>query len=113
MYNNNIFVTFFLVIDPTLLSQAGGELLLSKLTNPVQQIKFQPGMHDDISPGALLVTDCRLADQLRDATIRAVQHGSYKRKGVLLLVDMETLVSKERLVEINLCPGPCGRPLQW
>ena len=31
------------------------------------------------------------------------QHGSYKQTGVLLLVDMETLVSKEWRVEINLC----------
>ena len=86
-----------------MLSQAGQEMLLSKLTNPVQQIKFQPGMYDDISLGALLVTDGRLIDQLRNATIQTVQHGSYKRTGVLLLVDKETLVSMDWLVEINLC----------
>ena len=49
------------------------------------------------------MTDGRLIDQLRDATIRAVQHGSYKRTGVLLLVDKDTLESKDLLVEINLC----------
>ena len=42
-------------------------------------------------------------DQLQDATIRVVQHGSYKRTGVLILVDKLTLVSKELLVKINLC----------
>ena len=51
----------------------------------------------------MIVVDGRLTDQLRDATIRAVQHGSYKRIGVLVLLDKRTLVSKERLEEINLC----------
>jgi hypothetical protein len=54
-------------------------------------------MYNDISPCAMLVVDGSLANQLRDATIRAVQHGSYKRIGVLVLLDKRTLVSKERL----------------
>ena len=43
------------MIDPQLLSQADGEMLLNKLSNPVQQLKFQPGMYDDIQAGVLLV----------------------------------------------------------
>ena len=78
-------------------------MLLNKLTNPVQQMKFQPGIYDDITAGALLVTGGRLLDQLRDATVRVVQHGSYKRTGVLLLVDKDMLESRDCLVEINLC----------
>ena len=86
-----------------LLSQIGGELLLSKLTSPVHQVKYLPGMYNDIYPGAMLVVDGRLANQLRDATIRAVQYSSYKRIGVMVLLDKRTLVSKEQLEEINLC----------
>ena len=86
-----------------MLSQAGREMLLNKLFNPVQQMKFQPGMYDNITAGALLVTDGRLLDQLRDVIVRAVQHGSYKRMGVLLLVDKDTLESRDHLVKINLC----------
>ena len=44
-------------------------MLINKLSNPVQQVKFQPGMYDDIQAGALLVTDGILLDQLRDATV--------------------------------------------
>ena len=69
----------------------------------VPEIKFQPGMYADIKAGALLVTDGRLLDQLRDATVRAVQHGSHKRTGVLVLFDKDTLESSDRLLEINLC----------
>ena len=96
-------IIYFLVIDPMLLSQIGGELLLSKLNSPVHQVKYLPGMYNEISPGAMLVVDGRLADQLRDAMIRAVQQGSFKRIGVLVLLDKRTLVSKEQLEEVNIC----------
>ena len=49
------------------------------------------------------MADCRLMDQLRDAMVRAVQLSSYKRTGVLVLVDKETLESSDRLAELNLC----------
>ena len=83
-------IIYFLVIDPMLLSQIGGELLLSKLNSPVHQVKYLPGIYNEISPVAMLIVDGRLADQLQDATIRAVQQGSFKRIGVLVLLDNMT-----------------------
>ena len=52
------------MIDPQLLSEAGSEMLVNKIPNPVQQLKFQAGMYQDIQVGALLVVDCRLIDNL-------------------------------------------------
>ena len=68
------------MIDPQLLSEAGLEMLINKISNPVQQLKFQAGMYDNRGRGHYL---CRLMDQLRDATVRAVQLGTYKRTGLL------------------------------
>ena len=91
------------MIDLQLLSEAGGQMLVNKIPNPVQQLKFHTGMYDDIQAGSLLVVDCRLIDNLRDASVRAVTACTYKRTGLLLLVDQETLDSSEQLVELNLC----------
>ena len=60
-------------------------------------------MYNNIHTGVLLVVDCRLIDNLCDETVRAVQACTYKRMGLLLLVDKETLDSSARLVELNLC----------
>ena len=84
------------MIDPQLLSEAGLEMLINKISNPVQQLKFQAGMYDNIQAGALLVADCRLIDQLRDAKVRAVQLGTYKRTGLLVLVIRDTLDSSDQ-----------------
>ena len=75
-----------------LMSQIVGELLQNKLNNPIHQVKYDPGMYDEILPGAQVIVDWRLADQLRDATIRAVQSGAFK-----------CLVSKVRLHTVNMC----------
>ena len=40
------------MIDPQLLSEAGGEMLVNKISNPVQQLKFHAGMYEDIQAGA-------------------------------------------------------------
>ena len=85
------------------MSQIVGELLQNKLNNPIHQVKYDPGMYDEILPGALVIVDWRLADQLRDATIRAVQSGAFKRMGVLMLLDRRTMVSKVRLHTVNMC----------
>ena len=63
---------FFLVIDPQLLSEAGGQMLLNKISNPVQQLKFHAGMYNDIQAGALLEVECRLIANLRDTIVIAV-----------------------------------------
>ena len=75
-------------------------MLVNKIPNPVQQLKFQAGMYNNILTGVLLVVDCRLIDNLRDETVREVQACTYKR---MLLVDKETLDSSAQLVELNLC----------
>ena len=54
------------------MSQIGGELLQNKLNSPIHQVKYEPGMYNELPPGALVIVDWRLEDQLRDATIRAV-----------------------------------------
>ena len=63
-------------------------------------MKYDPGMYDEILPSALVIVDWRLVDQLRDATIRVVQSGA---SGVLILLDRSTLVSKARLLTVNMC----------
>ena len=42
------------------------------------------------------MADCRLMDQLRDATVRAVQLGTYKRTGLLVFMDRDTLDSTDQ-----------------
>ena len=55
-----------------------------------------------LQAGSLLVADCRLLKNLQDATVRAVQDGSFKRCGLVLLVDAKTLDSSDRLTQMNL-----------
>ena len=63
------------VIDPQLLSEAGGDMLVAKIPSPnkIEKLKYQPGMFFTLQVGSLLVADCRLLENLRDATVRAVQ----------------------------------------
>ena len=77
---------FFLVVDPQLLSEAGGDILVAKIPNPnkIDQRKFQPGMFYNIQAGALLLVDCSMLENLRDAIARAVQDGSFQRCGLVL-----------------------------
>ena len=71
---------FFLVVDPQLLSEAGGDMLIAKIPSPnkIEQLKFQPGMFLTLQAGSLLVADCRLLENLRDATVQAVQDDLFK-----------------------------------
>ena len=78
-------------------------MLLNKISNLVQQLKFHAGIYNDIQAGALLVVDCRMIANLRDRSVRAVTACTYKRTGLLLLIDQETLDSSEWLVQLNLC----------
>ena len=99
---------FFLVVDPQLLSEAGGDMLVAKIPipNKIEQLKYQPGMFFTLLAGSLLVADCRLLENLWDATVRAVQDGSFKRCGLVLLVDAKTLDSSDRLTQMNLSLRP-------
>ena len=85
------------------MSQIGGELLQKKLNSPVHQVKYEPWMYNEFPPGALVIVDWRTEDQLSDATIRAVQSGAFKRIRVLMFLNVSTLVSKERLLTVNMC----------
>ena len=66
-------------------------------------MKFTAGIFLDLQARSLLVAACRLLDNLHDATIRAVQDGVFKRIGLILLVDAQTLDSSDRLTQVNLC----------
>ena len=66
-------------------------------------MKLLAGMFLDLQAGSLLVADCRLVDNLRAATIRAVQDGVFKRTGLILLMDAQTLDSRDRLTQVNMC----------
>ena len=79
-------------------------MLVAKIPSPnkIEQLKFQPGMFFTLQAGSLLVADCRLLENLRDVTVRAVQDGSFKRCGRVLLVDTKTLDSSDKLTQMNL-----------
>ena len=89
----------FFVVDPQLLSEAGGDMLVARIpnSNKIDQWKFQPVMLNNLQAGSLLVVDCVMLENLRDATARAVQDGSFRRCGLVLLVDTKTLDSSDKL----------------
>ena len=70
--------------------------------NKIDQRKFQPGMFHYLQAGSLLLVDCNMLENLRDATARAVQDGSFQRCRLVLLVDMKTLDSSDKLTQLNL-----------
>ena len=79
-------------------------MLVTKIPSPnkIEQRKFQPGMFFNLQAGSLLVIDCSMLENLRDATARAVQDGSFKQCGLVLLVDTKTLDSSDKLTQLNL-----------
>ena len=68
-------------MDPRLLSEAGGDILLAKIPSlhKIVQLTFGPGMFTSIKEGPLLVADNHLLENLRDAVVRATQEGSFRR----------------------------------
>ena len=91
-------------MDPQLLSEAGGDMLVARIpsSNKIDQHKFQSGMFNNLQAGSLLVVDCVLLENLRDATARAVQDGSFGRCGLVLLIGTRTLVSNDKLPQVPL-----------
>ena len=71
-------------------------------SNKIDQRKFQPGMFTNLQTGSLLVVDCVKLENLRDATARAVQDGSFRLCRLVLLVDLKTLDSSNKLTQLNL-----------
>ena len=68
-----------IVMDPRLLAESGGDLLLVKLPSPhkLLQLNFAPCMFSSIDAGSLLLVDNVLLENLRDATGRAVEDSSF------------------------------------
>ena len=48
---------FFLVVDPQLLSEAGGDMLVAKIPSPnkIEQLKYQPGMFFTLLAGKKII----------------------------------------------------------
>ena len=94
----------FLVFDSGLLTDAGGDMLLTKIPSPhkLMQLTFGPGMFSHIDEGSLLVIDNYLLETLRDAIASVVEDGSFRQCGIVLLVGEEALGSDEALTQMNL-----------
>ena len=82
-------------MDPRLLSEAGGDILLAKISSPhkIVQLTFEPGMFTSIKDGSLLVANNLLLENRRDAVVRAAQDSSFCRCG---------LDSSDVLTQMNL-----------
>ena len=76
-------------MDSRLLAEASSDVLLAKIPSPhkTMQLTFGPGMFVNIGEGSLLVV--HLIENLRDAVARAVEDGSFRRCGIVLLVGAE------------------------
>jgi hypothetical protein len=85
-------------MDPRLLSEAGGDILLAKIPSPhkIVQMTFEPGLMAD----NILLEN--LLENLLDAVVRAAQDGSFRRCGLVLLVGAEVLDSSDVLTQMNL-----------
>ena len=59
-------------------------------------------MFSTIEEGSLLVADNIFQENLRDAAVKAIQDGSFRQCGLVLLVGAETLDSSDRLTQLNL-----------
>ena len=85
------------MINPQLLSRRGDAD--QQALQPMQQIKFQPGMYDDIKAGALLVIDGRLLGQLREC---------YSQSGPAWLVQKDGRLGAHRLGHTGVVRPPGG-----
>ena len=71
-------------------------------SNKIDQQKFQLGMFINLQAGSLLVVDCAMLENLRDVTARAVQDGSFRWCGLVLVIDTKTLDSSDKLTQLHL-----------
>ena len=97
-------------MDPRLLSEAGGDILLAKIPSPhkIVQLTFQPEMFSAIKEGSLLVADNIFLENLLDTAVRATQDDSFRRCGLLLLVGVEVLDSSDMLTQRSSSHRPAG-----
>ena len=78
----------------------GGDLLETKLLHPVSSVPYEEGMLDEFPAGSLVLFDWRTADALANTTVQATRDGS--QVGVLIILDVEVLSSRETLLKINI-----------
>ena len=80
MYNSEkniclgIFLIYiFLVMDPNMIGEVGGDPLFTKLTRPQKEVmlSFGPTLFQDIDKGALIVCDNVLLEKLQYTVTRA------------------------------------------
>ena len=92
------------MLDSRLLTDAGGDVILMKIPTPHKSmaVTYSPGMFQHIDEGSLIIVDNILLETLRDAVAHAIDNGSFRRCGVVLLVDEEVLSSENLLMELNL-----------
>ena len=109
-YNKIEIFFFFLVIDPQLLSEAGGDMLVAKIPSPtkVKQFKFAAGMFQELLAGSLPV-GLQADRQPPRCNDTCSEDGVFKRTGLVLLVDMQTLDSSEG----TCASDPCGHQPPW
>ena len=91
-------------MDPRMFSEAGGDLLLTKISRPHKSmaVNFGPDMFQQIDEGSLIVVDNVLLETLHSTVARAVKDGSFHRCVFVLLIDEEVLSSETLLMEMNL-----------
>ena len=82
-------------MDPRMISEVGGDLLLTRITRPHKAVAvgFGPTMFKEIDKGSLIVVDNVLLETLRYTEARAVEDGTFHGCGVVLLIDEEVLSS--------------------
>ena len=91
-------------MDPRMIAEQGGDLLLTKITRPhkAMSIGFGPTLFRDIDKGSLIVCDNVILEALQYTVTRAVEDGTFHRCGVVLIIDKEALSSDALLTELNM-----------
>ena len=91
-------------MDPRLIAELGGDLLLTKITRPHKAVSvgFGSTLFQDIDKGSLLICDNVLLNTLRYTVTRAVEDGTFHHCGVVLIIDKEALSSDALLTELNM-----------
>ena len=95
---------FFLVMDPRMIAELGGDLLFTKITRPhkAMSIGFGPTLFWDIDKGFLIICDNVLLEVLQYTVTRAVEDWTFHRCGVVLIINEEALSFDVLLTELNM-----------
>ena len=82
-------------MDPRMIAEVGGDLLLTRITRPHKAVAVGFGltMFQEIDEGSLIVCDNVFLETLQYTVTRAVEDGTFHRCGVVLLIDEGALSS--------------------